>query len=222
LRIHFKYDFLVSLEEGTLKGDVIAKATIVKVDDYHVGLAFIGKSLLCNTIPLRKRKFALSDLHETCLKSRGRIVLRLDHDISHRDLEISRIIVDLFEGRTPLRTDMIKLYPVKGRNGLLLETIKNIPRGKVTTYRALGTLLKMHPRAVGGYIASNPFPLLIPCHRVIKSDLTLGGYAYGQLIKGNLLIREGVDLDIETGKISPSDVLDYEDLLKIIPLRILV
>ncbi|HIE23763.1 MAG TPA: MGMT family protein [Candidatus Korarchaeota archaeon] len=117
---------------------------------------------------------------------------------------------------------MIKLYPVKGRNGLLLETIKNIPRGKVTTYRALGTLLKMHPRAVGGYIASNPFPLLIPCHRVIKSDLTLGGYAYGQLIKGNLLIREGVDLDIETGKISPSDVLDYEDLLKIIPLRILV
>ncbi|RLG53371.1 MAG: cysteine methyltransferase [Thermoproteota archaeon] len=138
------------------------------------------------------------------------------------DLEIAHLIVDLFEGRIPLRRNAIKLYPVSGRKGLLLETIKKIPRGKVTTYRALGTLLKMHPRAVGGYIASNPFPLIIPCHRVVKSDLTLGGYSYGQLIKGNLLLREGVDIDIETGRISPSDVLEYEDLLKIVPLRVLV
>jgi len=219
---HFKYDLLVSHEEGTLKGDVIARATIAEVENYHVGLAYIGEFLLCNTIPLKTRKFALSDLHETCLKSRGRVVLRLDYDISRMDLEIAHLIVDLFEGRIPLRRNAIKLYPVSGRKGLLLETIKKIPRGKVTTYRALGTLLKMHPRAVGGYIASNPFPLIIPCHRVVKSDLTLGGYSYGQLIKGNLLLREGVDIDIETGRISPSDVLEYEDLLKIVPLRVLV
>ncbi len=205
-----------------MKGDVIAKASIVEVDDYHVGLAFIGDSLLCNTIPLRNRKLALSDLHETCLRSRGRVVLRLDYDVGPKVVEISHIIVDLFEGRVPSRIDLIKLYPVPGRKGRLLETIRNIPRGKVTTYRAIGTLLKMHPRAVGGYTASNSFPLIIPCHRVIKSDFTLGGYSYGQLIKVNLLIREGVDLDIETGRISPSDVLGYEDLLKIVPLRILV
>ena len=219
---HFKYDLLVSLEEGTLKGDVIARATIVEVDNYHVGLAYIGESLLCNTIPLKTRRFALADLHETCLKSRGRVVLRLDYDVEQRDLEISHTIVDLFEGKFPMTSDIVRLYPVSGRKGLLLKAIRNIPRGKVTTYRALGTLLKMHPRAVGGYIASNPFPLIIPCHRVIKSDLTLGGYSYGQLIKGNLLLREGVDIDIETGKISPSDVLEYEDLLKIVPLRVLV
>jgi len=205
-----------------LKEHVIARATVVEVDDYHVGLAFIGGSLLCNTIPLKTRRFALSDLHETCLKSRGRIVLRLDYDVSRKDQEISELIVDLFEGQVPLRTDVVRLYPVSGRRGLLLKTVKSIPRGKVTTYRALGTLLRMHPRAVGGYMASNPFPLIIPCHRVIKSDMSLGGYSYGQLIKGNLLLREGVDLDIETGKVSPSDVLDYEDLLKIVPLRVIV
>jgi len=212
---------LDSLEEGTLKGDIIARAVIIGVNDYYVGLAYIGDSLLCNTIPLKTRKFALSDLHEICLKSRGRIVLRLDYDVNQQDLEISNLLVDLFEGKVSPRKN-IRLYPVSGKRGLLLETLKNIPRGKVTTYRALGTLLKMHPRTVGGYIASNPFPLIIPCHRVIKSDLSLGGYSYGQLIKGNLLLREGVDIDIETGKISPSDVLGYKDLLKIIPLRVLV
>ena len=72
-----------------------------------------------------------------------------------------------------------------------------IPRGAVSTYgrvaRALG-----HPgaaRAVGQALARNPFPLIIPCHRAVRSDSRLGGYRGGLSMKRALLRFEGVDTD---------------------------
>ena len=44
---------------------------------------------------------------------------------------------------------------------------------------------------MGRVEASNPVPLLIPCHRVVRSDLSVGGYGYGEQVKTELLQREG-------------------------------
>ena len=41
--------------------------------------------------------------------------------------------------------------------------------------------------------ASNPVPLLIPCHRVVRSDLSIGGYGYGELVKMGILQKEKRD-----------------------------
>ncbi len=49
-------------------------------------------------------------------------------------------------------------------------------------------------RAVGGAMARNPVPLFVPCHRVIGSDGTLGGFGGGIQLKRRLLRHEGVDL----------------------------
>lgn len=69
-----------------------------------------------------------------------------------------------------------------------------VPRGKVTTYgeiaRAIG-----HPRAskaVGKILNKNPDPIRVPCHRVVMSNGTLGGYAYGKEMKKALLEKEGL------------------------------
>jgi len=48
-------------------------------------------------------------------------------------------------------------------------------------------------RAAGSANGANNVAVLIPCHRVIRSDGSLGGYAYGQDIKRELLRREGGD-----------------------------
>jgi methylated-DNA-[protein]-cysteine S-methyltransferase len=79
-----------------------------------------------------------------------------------------------------------------------------IPRGRVSTY---GTLAKRigHPgaaRAVGTALARNPFPILIPCHRAVRSDGHLGGFAGGLEMKRALLALEGVRLDDE-GRVLP-------------------
>lgn len=55
------------------------------------------------------------------------------------------------------------------------ETSK-IPKGKTSTYGAIAKKLKTSPRAVGQALKKNPFAPEVPCHRVIKSDGTLGGF----------------------------------------------
>ena len=42
---------------------------------------------------------------------------------------------------------------------------------------------------------NNPFPVIIPCHRVVRSDGDVGGYAFGIDIKKNLLLNEGIKTD---------------------------
>lgn len=70
--------------------------------------------------------------------------------------------------------------------------LKQIPRGKVTTYKILAKNLGTHPRAVGRMLNSNPHPVIVPCHRVVRSDGGIGGYKFGIRKKFALLEKEGV------------------------------
>jgi methylated-DNA-[protein]-cysteine S-methyltransferase len=72
-----------------------------------------------------------------------------------------------------------------------------IPRGRVMSYGGLAASLG-HPqaaRAVGTALARNPFPLIVPCHRTIQADGTLGGFGGGLKMKRALLEMEGVAFD---------------------------
>ena len=76
--------------------------------------------------------------------------------------------------------------------------LSKIPRGRVKTYsqvaKAIGKPLAV--RAIANAIGKNPFPPQIPCHRVIRSDRSLGGYSGkgGIKTKRYLLKKEGVTL----------------------------
>ncbi|MEO0162653.1 MAG: MGMT family protein [candidate division WOR-3 bacterium] len=76
---------------------------------------------------------------------------------------------------------------------VLLLTYR-IPRGQVETYGSIARKLGIlrGARAVGQALAYNPFPLIIPCHRVIKSDGSLGGFGGRVGLKRKLLSLEGV------------------------------
>lgn len=69
-----------------------------------------------------------------------------------------------------------------------------IPRGKLTTYGALAARLGSGPRAVGQALGTNPFLVRLPCHRVVKSDGSLGGYVKGIKNKKLLLRKEGIKI----------------------------
>ncbi|MEA3416677.1 MAG: methylated-DNA--[protein]-cysteine S-methyltransferase [Thermodesulfobacteriota bacterium] len=86
---------------------------------------------------------------------------------------------------------------------VLLET-RQIPRGKAISYGRLADriLAPGAARAVGSALARNPFPLIIPCHRVIKSAGYLGNFSGGPEMKKFLLQMEGVPSNTR-GKIGP-------------------
>lgn len=76
----------------------------------------------------------------------------------------------------------------------VLSLVKQIPKGKVTTYKALAKFLRKPKaqRAVGNALNKNPKLIKIPCHRVVRSDGQVGGYKLGQRKKIELLEKEGV------------------------------
>ena len=71
---------------------------------------------------------------------------------------------------------------------------KRIPKGKVTTYSLLAKAVGRPgaARAVGNALNRNPFASQVPCHRVVKSDGGLGGFARGAKKKISLLEKEGI------------------------------
>ena len=80
------------------------------------------------------------------------------------------------------------------------ELLKQIPAGKVTTYREMAKALDSKAwRAVGSAMAKNKHLFVIPCHRVVRSDGSVGEYALGEEKKAELLVGEGVE--ISNGKV---------------------
>lgn len=71
---------------------------------------------------------------------------------------------------------------------------RKIPKGKVMTYGHIAKILNSSPRAVGQALKKNPYTPQVPCHRVIKSDGSLGGYngKMNSLRKIRLLKSEGI------------------------------
>jgi methylated-DNA-[protein]-cysteine S-methyltransferase len=135
------------------------------------------------------------------MSMRAHIAAMFPHVQSYR----SRVIDDLckkikqFLTGTPIifslqHLDFSQLYAFQ-KKVLLLE--RKIPYGRVSTYGRLAHKLGRPgaARAVGQALARNPFPLIIPCHRTIKSDGSLGGFSGGIALKRWLLEREGIRFD---------------------------
>ena len=78
---------------------------------------------------------------------------------------------------------------------VLLETMR-IPRGSVVSYGSLAKMISAPgaARAVGSALAGNPFPIIIPCHRVVRSDGYVGQFGGGTEVKKTLLRLEGVEI----------------------------
>ena len=83
--------------------------------------------------------------------------------------------------------------------------LRQIPHGRVSSYKEIAHALNSKAyRAVGNAMNRNPYPTdQYPCHRVVKSDGSIGGYAHGtdakirRLEEEGLMIREGKLLDFE-------------------------
>ena len=92
----------------------------------------------------------------------------------------------------------------------ILKLVTMVPKGKVTTYKELARAMgnpKAY-RAVANALARNPFPIKIPCHRVIRSNGEVGGYILGVRRKIKLLLWEGIE--VENGRVNLKDLFKFQ------------
>jgi len=84
----------------------------------------------------------------------------------------------------------------------IYKKLLEVPKGQITTYGELAKAvgLKNGQRIIGKIMNENPYPVIVPCHRVVMSTGKIGGYAYGEHIKIKLLNDEGIQ--IKNGKIT--------------------
>ena len=95
----------------------------------------------------------------------------------------------------------------------VLAATASIPAGQIRPYgwvaREVGRPAAV--RAVGTVLARNPVPLIVPCHRVTKSDGSLGRYMFGEAAKARVLAAEGLDLERLERFVSAGTVLIGSD-----------
>ncbi len=107
-------------------------------------------------------------------------------------------LVRYFEGERVTLSAPVEFPPVSQFRRRVWELTAQIPYGKVTTYGELARLVGSPgaARAVGGALADNPVPLVVPCHRVVAANGGLGGFSAegGLQLKRRLLALEGVTL----------------------------
>ena len=139
----------------------------------------------------------------TCFSTKepdfSRILQRLPEDANFQVLEepnqflakVLNVLEEVFNGKD-LETYSfnVSLKNLSSYMQNVLQCTSLVPVGYVTTYGALARVAGGIARSVGRVEASNPVPLLIPCHRVVCSDLSIGGYGYGKQIKMRILQRE--------------------------------
>jgi O-6-methylguanine DNA methyltransferase len=80
------------------------------------------------------------------------------------------------------------------------KALQRIPYGQLWSYRGLASRVGgvQYARAVGGAVGANPLPIVLPCHRIVAQDATIGGFSSGLPAKRRLLALEGSLLRLET------------------------
>ncbi|MCW4028499.1 MAG: MGMT family protein [Candidatus Bathyarchaeota archaeon] len=112
------------------------------------------------------------------------------HNPSNLAKDVLATLKEVYDGKDPHATYNLAMDKLPPYTKKVLQATAAIPPGYITAYGALAHAVGGGSRAVGNVMAANPFAPLIPCHRVVKSDFSLGGYGMGLKLKAELLYRE--------------------------------
>ncbi|MCE7737668.1 MAG: MGMT family protein [Candidatus Heimdallarchaeota archaeon] len=173
------------------------KFILTKDQGHYVAVVESSIGIVANTVPSKNKEIHLNFLHK--IKSKLNIENIL---ISNSKSMYTDILFELNKAPNmswPISKDLpidFLLYTKKQQ--IVAEQLRKIPPGDIVSYGILAELsgIARGARFVGNCMATNFVPLLIPCHRVIKSDNSLGNYsAGGPEVKYRLLKLEGVNLD---------------------------
>ena len=165
--------------------------TVVSTEAGWIFICGTARGLRCLTLPLASRRAALA----------------ASHDLINDAVEDSSAFGDLpsrlqryFNGEKVAFLDGIDLSGATAFQKAVWDATRSISYGEVRSYGWLAQQIEKPRayRAVGQSLARNPLPLIVPCHRVIAGDGSLGGFSGGLELKQYLL-------DLEAGRLQTGD-----------------
>ncbi|MEM2995517.1 MAG: MGMT family protein [Candidatus Bathyarchaeia archaeon] len=159
---------------------------VKNVGDVWFGLAFEGEEIFATAFAFNEKE-ALRNL-----------LTAIPFNVSFRQLDkpsafaerVIAVLNDIYNGRDAQTSFSLATKHLSNYARSVIEVTRLIPIGYVTSYGAIADIAGGSPRAVGNVMAVNPFAPLVPCHRVVRSDFTLGGYSGGLNLKLQILERE--------------------------------
>lgn len=104
--------------------------------------------------------------------------------------KVLAVVRNVYDGKGASHTLRLAMDHLPKYTRKVLEATSLVPVGYVSSYAAVAKAVGGSPRAVGNVMAMNPFAPVIPCHRIVSADFTLGGYNGGLDVKIELLRRE--------------------------------
>lgn len=148
-----------------------------------MGLAESKRGLAEIVLPQATKSDVAAGLSTTSASGQGSVTLRKARKQLTEYLAGARTSFDLpldFSQGTPFQRQVWK-------------TLRAIPYGQLWSYRGLALRVGgvQYARAVGGAVGANPLPIVVPCHRVVAQDATIGGFSSGLPAKRRLLKLEG-------------------------------
>jgi O-6-methylguanine DNA methyltransferase len=116
-----------------------------------------------------------------------------------KDFTIWEALTEYVEGKQTSFSISLDLFTGTPFQQEIWKVLEKIPYGQCVSYQWVAEKIgrPRATRAVGSAIGKNPIPILIPCHRVIRKDGSLGGFSSGLSLKKTLLRIEGCLLTLE-------------------------
>lgn len=151
-----------------------------------MGIAESSKGIQAIVLPKRSKRAVESDL-----RAQSKEPLQQEESAQ---LEAARDqLLDYLAGRRNTFDVPIDLSQGTSFQRQVWRTLQRVPFGKLRSYQWIAARVggRHYARAVGNAVGANPLPIVVPCHRIVAHDASLGGFSGGLSMKRKLLLLEG-------------------------------
>ncbi|MBI3356581.1 MAG: methylated-DNA--[protein]-cysteine S-methyltransferase [Nitrospirae bacterium] len=151
-----------------------------------MGISESSKGIDAIALPKRSKRAVESDLRTQSNES-------LQSGESARLEAARRQLLDYLAGRLDSFDVPLDLSRGTSFQRAVWRMLQRVPYGKLRSYQWVAVRVggRRYARAVGNAVGANPLPIVIPCHRIVAQDASLGGFSGGLLMKRKLLTLEG-------------------------------
>jgi methylated-DNA-[protein]-cysteine S-methyltransferase len=160
-----------------------------------MGIVESTKGIQAIVLPKRSKRAVESDLR---VQSDG----PLHQGESAQLEEARRQLLDYLAGRRNTFDVPLDLSQGTSFQRQVWRTLQRVPYGKLRSYQWIAARVggRHYARAVGNAVGANPLPIVVPCHRIVAQDASLGGFSGGLSMKRKLLSLEGTLRCLKSGQ----------------------